>query len=204
MRSWRNGDLWYQGFTRGVADGPAKIVESGDGCGTQIEIVADDEIFKETKWNETVIERRMMEVAHLIPGLRIAMPSKTLHAQRGLAEWCEFIAQEKQEWNGEPSFWMHGQFGDLHIQMGAAGESDKPDFHAYANGNLSYEGGTHVTALKRALSNCGWKPSIAALHVIMDSPNFAGPTKTKLDMPRLFSPIYQVIAPALKEFVEAR
>ncbi|NNE01158.1 MAG: hypothetical protein HKN47_27910 [Pirellulaceae bacterium] len=204
VNSWRTGQLWRQSFTRGIADGPAKIIRRGEERGTVIRITVDKGIFKDQSWSSDTIDDRLRQAAYLMAGLRVQTPQWAMKADRGLAQLAEQLSGQQDGYTADnrPTFRMHGHFGDLHVQVAAISttSNEKTQWHSFANGNISYEGGTHLTALKRAVAACRWRPSIAMIHVIMQTPRFAGPTKTKLDVDEIFSPIYQSIKPPMKQF----
>lgn len=205
IQSWRNGKLWQVRMSRGVMQGPPKVVEEGDGKGTKFQLVADSEIFSDNQWNSGWLRKKLSEVASLFPGFSIETNGDVFLDSRGLADWCDRLAIEKGEATDKPSFWMHEQFGDFHIQAAASGTLTDPggetEYKVFANGNSCHEGGTHLTALKQTLADVGWKPSVAMLHLILDSPEFAGPTRGMLGMDEMLTPICDAIRPKFEEYL---
>jgi DNA gyrase subunit B len=66
---------------------------------------------------------------------------------------------------------------------------------SWVNGGRTYEGGSHVQGVSSVLEEVGLKPSLILIHVIMHNPDFAGPIKTKLNVPH----IQEVIKNALRK-----
>ena len=202
IRSWRNGKLWEVRMSRGVMQESPRVVDEGDGKGTWIQLVANSEIFAVSHWDPSWVANKLSEVACLFPGFRIQANDDVFLRQRGLADWCDRLAQEKDEAIDKPSFWVHEKFGEYQIQAAASGLTEgDTEFRVFANGNTCHEGGTHLTALKRVLSSVNYKPSVAMIHVILHSPIFAGPTRSKLEMEEIFDPIYEAIKPRLEVWV---
>lgn len=196
--SWRHGKLWRQSFTSGREDGRAEVVEAPENIGTTYRITIEREVF-DADWRIDMIEQQLQTAAYLFPGLRVQTPTMNFVAGRGLADWAATLTPSR-----EPMWWINQRFGDLHIQAAILGRRAKAThWRTFANGNQTLENGAHLTAFKRALSYCKLKPAVGMIHVIMENPRFAGPTRSRLHAPELFSPIYQALKPELQRFSES-
>ena len=196
----RNGVVWRQAFSKGIENGPPQIVPTPVSRGTTFQLTIDRELFS-VDWCQNRIDNRLKDAAYLFPGFRVETPTLQFIAPRGLADLASKIANESNANNADRVWWFNGSTDELHIQAAVAGTDSETDWRAFANGSTSIENGTHLTALKRVVSACKIKPAIALIHVIMRKPRFAGPTRTKLDVPEIVSPIYQALKPSLKDFV---
>ena len=200
VTSLRSSIAWRQSFSQGVKDGPPQIVNQSASRGTTFRLAIDRDIFSDD-WSQQRIDQQLIDAAYLFPGLRVATPTLQISAPRGLADFASKIAHESGCTDGEMVWWFNESTDDLHIQAAIAGTAVDTDWRAFVNGNASIEGGTHLTALKRAVSACKRKPAVAMIHVIMRNPRFAGPTRTKLDASEIGWPIYHALKPNLMAFL---
>jgi DNA gyrase subunit B len=58
-----------------------------------------------------------------------------------------------------------------------------------------------VDGFLTALDELGWHPAVVMIHVIMFDPAFAGPTKAKLDVPRIMKLVRSTLIEPLREYV---
>lgn len=200
VMSSRKGIVWRQAFSKGVECGPPQIVQTPLNGGTTFQLTIDRELFS-VDWCQQQIDNRLKDAAYLFPGFRVETPTLQFIAPRGLADLASKIAAETGANNADRVWWFNGSTDELHIQAAMAGTDSETDWRAFANGSTSIEKGTHLTALKRVVAAYKVKPAIALIHVIMRNPRFAGPTRTKLDVSEIVSPIYQALKPSLKAFV---
>ena len=200
VTSSRHGVVWRQAFSKGIECGPPQIVPTPVNRGTTFQLTIDRELFS-VDWCQHRIDNRLKDAAYLFPGFRVETPTLQFIAPRGLADLASKIANESNASNADRVWLFNGSTDELHIQAAVAGTNSETDWRAFANGSTSIENGTHLTALKRVVAACKIKPAIALIHVIMRNPRFAGPTRTKLDVPEISSPIYQALKPSLKDFV---
>ena len=193
-----DGNVWRQSFTKGIPDDSAKIVSQDEAVGTTFHLTLDHEIFPHN-WCQERLDSRLRYAAYLFPGFRVESPSLRFAAPRGLANMAaEFVKAA----DADNIWWYNESTEDMIIQASIAGTTDgETEWRAFANGSTSIEEGTHLTALKQVVSACKIRPAIALVHVVMNNPRFAGPTKTVLDVPEILSPIYQALKPSLEKFV---
>ena len=200
VESWRDGKLWTQSFSRGFALGPAKLIPGENGRGTKFQISVDREIFK-ADFSPELIDQRLTSVGYLFPGLVMETPTINFRADRGMADLAAKQATESGASDPNRTWWINELFGDIHVQAAFAGITEgETSFSAFANGREIVEKGTHADALKLALSDCDLKPAVASIHIIMQNPQFSGPTRSKLDVPEIFQPIYDALKPSLECF----
>ena len=200
VTSSKNGQVWQQKFNRGIENGPPTLTNETTKNGTSYRLTIDRELFSDD-WDATHIDRRLTEAAYLFPGLRVKTPTLELCANRGLADWAVARAGSLPALNPGRAWWVNELFGDIHIQAALAGNTDgETQWGAFANAGTSHEQGSHLDAFKQVVGEYQLKPAIGLIHVIMQNPQFAGPTKTKLDMPEIVDPIYEALRPNLQQF----
>ncbi len=211
VQSWRDGVLWEQEFSRGVPLYPARIVESEivnlkEQRGTKIEVTPDPEIFPAAHPRSDVVRWHLFETAHLVRGLEIRFQRERFYAPQGLLQLLPFLGFIDRSDSFMRSNTSHRPFQatvksqDISIDAVAYGFSDssQPHIYSWVNGALSPAAGSHVTGFLEALAAVGWQPASLLIHVIMFDPEFAGPTRTQLAVPK----IAEIVKEALIELLQ--
>lgn len=197
-------------FERGTTVQKLKVIGEADRNGTTTRFKADAEIFKETTVYEyDILATRIRELAYLNRGISITIAderegqekSETFHFEGGIREYVEHLNANK-----EP----------IHAPIDVAGEKDgisveiamqynagfNSTIMSFANNINTYEGGTHEsgfkTALTRVINDYARKSGLikdadsnltgedvregltAIVSVKHPDPQFEGQTKTKL------------------------
>ena len=204
VNSWRNGQRWRQVFECGVPHTPAKVVETGSGRGTAIRLIPDRTIFRATEVCADTLRARAFEAVHLFPGLRYQLNKETFFAPEGLAALARFWLFSRQFDNIFPPtpecVQMTATVDSVQVSAAAMGHTrDSTEFVTWVNGQLTPQGGSHKLGFIDALRGVRWKPAVAMLHVIMHSPEFAGPTRGKLDVPAIRTAVSQAIGSELRK-----
>lgn len=203
VQSWRSGRLWEQCFNKGIAQGLAKIIQQGNGRGTKIEVTPDPELFGQAQPRVGIIRRALFETSHLFSGLRIGFNEERFYAPKGL-EMLGFLLLTRQPEANNVPFHVTLNHENIFIEAAAFGDklrtgtfSDKRQSHTFSwvNGARTPDNGSHVEGFLQVLKETNWKPALILIHVVMYEPKFAGPTRSKLDVPH----IKEVIQEALRE-----
>ena len=151
-------------------------------------------------------------MAFLFPGLNVRYQDESFVYTNGLADLIRdridhpAVLDSKitasDAWKSRPMFYMNKDCGDFQIQAAAYGDSSpETEWLCFANGACSLEEGTHREAFQQALvRRVGWRPAIAAVSVIMTSPQFVGPTRSKLEVPQMKTAFVDAISPDLKNY----
>ncbi|ADG69378.1 ATP-binding region ATPase domain protein [Planctopirus limnophila DSM 3776] len=200
VTSSRNHLAWKQSFSRGISNGPPHIVGHTSERGTTFRLSIDRDLFS-GDWCQHRMNQRLIEAAHLFPGLLVKSQGLHFKTLRGLADLAANVAHEKNSPNPDRIWWFNAVFEDFHLQAAIAGTDSETEWKSFANGNLTIENGTHLTALQRVIEACNLRPAAAFIHVIISNPRFSGPTRSKLDVPEIISPIYEALYPSLKSFI---
>ncbi|MBH8566291.1 hypothetical protein I8748_29745 [Nostoc sp. CENA67] len=203
VQSWRSGALWEQRFIRGFAQDAARIIEQGNGRGTSIEVIPDPQLFGEAKPRLGVIRRALFETAHLYSGFKIGFNGERFHASQGL-QMLGFMLLDPLCLYNEPHtrpFHITLHYENVFIEAAAFGKGrSQTQTFSWVNGAGTPEHGSHVEGFSQALEEVGWNPSLKLIHVIMYDPQFAGPTRNKLDVPYIQKVIQDASGESLRKY----
>lgn len=206
----REGHIHEIKFERGRTVQELKIIGDSDRNGTTTRFKADPEIFKETTVYEyDILAHRIRELAYLNRGIRITIAderegeerSTTYHYEGGIRSYVEHLNQSKEPIH-DPIDVLGEKDGisvEIAMQYNAGFSSN---IFSFANNINTYEGGTHEsgfkTALTRVINDYARKNGLlkesdanltgedvregltAIVSVKHPDPQFEGQTKTKL------------------------
>lgn len=212
VQSWRSGILWEQHFARGVAQGTETIVERGNGRGTRIEVVPDPEIFGQAKPRSGVIRRALFETVHLFSGLRTGFHEERFYAPKGLQMLGFLLVDPLSLFTHPDTLPFHITLHHENVFMEVAifmkvtifGKRRLPTrIFSWVNGARTPEHGSHVEGLSQALKEVNWKPALSLIHIVMFDPEFAGPTRAKLNVPHIRKTIQNALHEPLRQYRNA-
>lgn len=206
----RDGHIHFLSFSRGQTDQPLQVIGDSEETGTTTRFKADPEIFKETTVYEfDILAHRIRELAYLNRGISITIAdergeevrSNTYHYEGGIKSYVEHINEKKEplheaiDLKGEKD----GISVEIAMQYNAGFASN---IFSFANNINTYEGGTHEsgfkTALTRVINDYARKNNlikdadanlagedvreglVAIVSIKHPDPQFEGQTKTKL------------------------
>ena len=206
-----DGKVHYIKFERGDVVEELNVIGETDETGTRIRFKADPEIFTETTVYEyDILAHRLRELAYLNRGLRITITDEREDEDRidhyyyegGIKSYVEHLNKNKEPIHEEPIF-IEGEKDGISIEIAMqynAGYAE--NLFSFANNINTYEGGTHESGFKTALTrvindyarkNGGLKeadPNLsgddvregltAIVSIKHPNPQFEGQTKTKL------------------------
>ncbi|MBD8026688.1 DNA topoisomerase (ATP-hydrolyzing) subunit B [Ureibacillus sp. Re31] len=206
----RDGHIHSIKFERGKTVQPVQIIGETEETGTTTRFKADPEIFKETTVYEyDILATRIRELAYLNRGIRITIVDEreeeqrinTYHFEGGIREYVEHLNKTKEPIH-DPIDIMGEKDGisvEIAMQYNAGFSSN---IYSFANNINTYEGGTHEsgfkTALTRVINDYARKGNLlkdtegnltgedvregltAIISVKHPDPQFEGQTKTKL------------------------
>ncbi|MEM7453275.1 MAG: DNA gyrase subunit B [Planctomycetota bacterium] len=203
----RDGHIYQQGYERGIPTGPVNRVGKTDKRGTKTTFKPDAQIFPITKFEYSVLLKRLQELAFLNSGVRIIFKDQRngegdeFHYERGIIEYVEHMNRAGDPLNKEVIY-MQGEQDEVGFEIAMQYTTDHTEnVHSYANNIGTNEGGTHIsgfrTALTRTLNTYAKKGNLfpkdlsvsgedfregltAVISVKVPQPQFEGQTKTKL------------------------
>jgi len=206
----REGHIHEIKFERGQTVQQLTVIGDTDHNGTTTRFKADPEIFKETTVYEyDILAHRIRELAYLNRGIKIIIAderedeerSTTYHYEGGIRSYVEHLNQSKEPIH-DPIDVLGEKDGisvEIAMQYNAGFSSN---IFSFANNINTYEGGTHEsgfkTALTRVINDYARKSSLlkesdanltgedvregltAIVSIKHPDPQFEGQTKTKL------------------------
>ncbi|MBM7585071.1 DNA gyrase subunit B [Bacillus pakistanensis] len=206
----RDGKIHYQKFERGVPSFDLRIEGETDKTGTIIHFKPDAEIFSETtEYDYDILANRIRELAFLNRGLKITIEDKReedkrneYHYEGGIKSYVEHLNRSKEVIHEEPIY-IEGEREEISIEISLQyNDGFASNIYSFANNIHTYEGGTHEsgfkTALTRVINDYARKNNIykesdsnlsgedvregltAIISVKHPDPQFEGQTKTKL------------------------
>ena len=206
----REGHIHYQKFERGVPAADLKVVGDSEVTGTITHFSPDPEIFTETvAYDYDTLATRIRELAFLNRGLLITLEDKReenkraeYHYEGGIISYVEHLNRTKEVLHEEPIY-IEGEKEGIAVEIAMQyNDGYTENIYSFANNIHTYEGGTHEsgfkTALTRAINDYARKYGlikenetnltgedvreglIAIISIKHPNPQFEGQTKTKL------------------------
>ncbi|WP_042464279.1 DNA topoisomerase (ATP-hydrolyzing) subunit B [Neobacillus dielmonensis] len=206
----RDGKIHYQKYERGVPAADLKVIGETDKTGTITHFKPDGEIFTETlEYEYDILATRIRELAFLNRGLRITIEDKRgegkrteYHYEGGIKSYVEHLNRTKEVIHEEPID-VSGERDGISVEVALQyNEGYTESIYSFANNIHTYEGGTHEsgfkTALTRVINDYARKNGLikesdsnltgedvregltAIISVKHPDPQFEGQTKTKL------------------------
>ncbi len=232
----RNGVVTEQEFKIGVPQYPAREVGKTDKRGTIIHFKPDASIFTVTEYKYETIANRLREMAFLNAGIRIfltdlrekeedgSFKSDEFYSEGGLVEFVQYLDETREKIIEEPIYIESEQNG-VPVQVAMSYNSSYAEnVVSYVNTINTYEGGTHVTGFRRALtrtlksyadksgmldklkievSGDDFREGLTAvISVKVAEPQFEGQTKTKLGNSDVVGAVDSAVSDTLQSWLE--
>ncbi len=232
----RNGVIFEQEFKIGVPQYPAREIGKTEKRGTIIHFKPDDSIFTVTEFRYETIATRLREMAFLNAGIRIFLTdlreieedgkpkSDEFYSEGGLVEFVQYLDETKEKIISEPIY-IESLDQDVPVQVAMSyNNSYSENVVSYVNTINTYEGGTHVTGFRRALtrtlksyadksgmldklkieiSGDDFREGLTAvISVKVAEPQFEGQTKTKLGNSDVVGAVDSAVSETLQFWLE--
>lgn len=233
---YRDGVITEQEFKIGVPQYPAKQVGKTEKRGTMIHFKPDASIFTHTEYKYETIANRLREMAFLNAGIRIFLKdlreieedgnarSDEFYSEGGLVEFVQYLDNTREKIIEEPIY-IEGEFNAVPVQVAMNyNTSYTENVVSYVNTINTYEGGTHVTGFRRALtrtlksyadksgmldklkidvSGDDFREGLTAvISVKVAEPQFEGQTKTKLGNSDVVGAVDSAVSDTLQSWLE--
>ncbi len=176
---YRDGNVWFQKYTRGKPVAPAKITGKAKPgvTGTRITFVPDGQIFKNRVYKFETIAERLRELAFLNSEVTLRIidrrnkteQEETFHFKGGLVEFVRYIDATRPALIRKP-FFTRGVGNDENgraVEVEVAflyNDQYSENIFTYVNNINTHEGGTHLvgfrSALTRSLNSYAYKSGI--------------------------------------------
>ncbi|MEN2284413.1 DNA topoisomerase (ATP-hydrolyzing) subunit B [Algoriphagus sp. SE2] len=233
---FRDGVITEQEFKIGVPQYPAKEVGKTDKRGTKIHFKPDASIFTHTEFKYETIANRLREMSFLNAGIRIFLKdlreieddgnprSDEFFSEGGLVEFVQYLDNTREKIIEEPIY-IEGELNSVPVQVAMNyNTSYTENVVSYVNTINTYEGGTHVTGFRRALtrtlksyadksgmldklkievSGDDFREGLTAvISVKVAEPQFEGQTKTKLGNSDVVGAVDSTVSETLQSWLE--
>lgn len=232
----RDGKVWEQEYERGIPQYDVKTTGEINTTGTTVVFTPDDTIFTETVYKFETIAKRLRELAYLNRGITIHLvderekdedgqfPEETFYSEGGLKEFVQYIDQGREAILEDPVY-MEGNKGDIPVEVSMTyNTSYNENVFSYVNNINTYEGGTHVSGFRRALTRTlksyadksgmlekakveitgdDFREGLTAVvSVKVAEPQFEGQTKTKLGNSEAVGAVDNIVSEILRDYLE--
>ncbi len=176
----QNGKVYTQSYKIGVPDEPVKMIGTTTESGTSTRFKYDPTIFKGVTYSFDVLQKRLRELAFLNRGVQIILSEEATDQRAaflftgGLESFCEYLNKGKNVLH-EPAILIlseEKEAGVLKSQFEAVlqwTDTYQENIYSYVNNINTVEGGTHLTAVKAALTR--------VLHQFFEKTNAKNPLK---------------------------
>jgi DNA gyrase subunit B len=207
----RDGKIYYQKYRRGVPEEDLKTIGQTDRTGTTVHFKPDPEIFTETTvFDYDILATRIRELAFLNRNIKITIEDRRegqkrkneYHYEGGIKSYVAHLNRTKEVLHEEPIY-VEGLKDNIQVEIALQyNEGFSSNIYSFANNIHTYEGGTHEsgfkTALTRVINDYARKNGLikdsdqnlsgedvregltAIVSIKHPNPQFEGQTKTKL------------------------
>lgn len=225
----RGGHVHRQSYERGKPTEPVTKIGKSSTTGTKTTFKPDPQVFGDIKFDFSVLQRRLQELAFLNQGVSIRFKDERsgqeerFHYERGVVEFVEFLNRTSDSIH--PVIHLLSQDDTTHVTIDIAFQYSSEyteNVHTYVNNINTVDGGTHLTgfrtALTRSLNAYGKKENLfkdvspsgedfregltAIVSVRIPNPQFESQTKVKLNNPELEGIVNSVSGEFLANYLE--
>nr|WP_066259537.1 DNA topoisomerase (ATP-hydrolyzing) subunit B [Neobacillus drentensis] len=156
----RDGQIYSIKFERGAVVQELEVIGTTDITGTVTHFKPDSEIFTETlDYEYDILATRLRELAFLNRGIKITIDDKRVENKRneyyyegGIKSYVEHLNRTKEVIHEEPIF-MEGERDGISVEVALQyNEGYTENIYSFANNIHTYEGGTHESGFKSALT----------------------------------------------------
>jgi len=226
---YRGGNVYRQEYERGIPTGPVTKGEETKRRGTKTTFKPDGQIFNTTKYEFSILNKRLQELAFLNAGVKISIEDERTGDRedycypRGIVEYIEFLNRATDALHADVIA-IRGETPDVSYEIALQYSSEHTEnVHSYVNNINTHEGGTHISGFRSALTRClntyaksaGGLPKdvtltgedfreglTAVLSLRVANPQFEGQTKTKLGNSEVESIISSGVHERLTKYLE--
>ncbi len=234
----RGGKIYKQSYSKGTPISNVEIIGDCEDRGTIITFKPDAEIFTlTTVYRYETLEKRLRELAFLNKGIRLTLTdlrdkneqgepkSETFYSESGLQEFVKYLDTNRGEPIIESIIYLDTESNGVPVEVAMQyNNSFSENVHSYVNNINTYEGGTHLTGFRRALTRTLKKYAeesgmlaklkfeisgddfreglTAVVSVKVAEPQFEGQTKTKLGNDEVAAAVDKAMSAALTNYLE--
>ncbi len=230
----RDGKIFQQKYERGNVVSPLQQIGTCDieNTGTEVTFLPDEEIFEDTVYDYSVLEKRLRETAFLTKDLKIILRdvrgSETIenkfHYEGGIKEFVEFKNKGKEALYDDVIY-CEGEANNVYVEVAFQhNKGYNEEVLSFVNNINTPEGGMQVEGFKKALTKTlnnyarnikflkekennlsgeDFREGITAIiSVKIEDPQFEGQTKQKLGNSEARGAVDSIMSEQLKYFLE--
>lgn len=211
VRSHRDGEFAEATFRQGKLKSEKSGKCPGEPNGTLIRFEPDPEIFKESRYVEAHIERRLRHYSYLNAGLKLVYNGKEFQSKLGL---MDLVMEELDSDGSEPIYPpLHYTNKVLEFCFTHSNSRYNETFYSFVNGQFTSDGGTHLSAFKEGLvkainefANAKFDSDdvrecmVGAISIRLKDPIFESQTKNKLGNTEIRTDIVNKVREELLQF----
>ncbi|MFN3800226.1 DNA topoisomerase (ATP-hydrolyzing) subunit B [Belliella pelovolcani] len=232
----RGGKVFEQEYAIGVPQYPVREIGTTNKRGTIIHFKPDASIFAITEYKYETIANRLREMSFLNAGIRILLKdmreleedgtprSNEFFSEGGLVEFVQYLDDTKEKIIEEPIY-IESERNSVPVQVAMSYNSSySENVVSYVNTINTYEGGSHVSGFRRALtrtlksyadksgmldklkievSGDDFREGLTAvISVKVAEPQFEGQTKTKLGNSDVVGAVDSAVSEVLQIWLE--
>ena len=206
MTIYREGQIHYQEFSKGIPKSPLEIIGTTKKTGTTIEFLADDSIFEVNTYDFSILAKRFREVAYLNSFISITLKDElrnveeVYHFEGGIKQFVEDLNKDTAV---SDAVAFNDKIDDVEVDIAVMYNSTYVEKTlSFVNNIRTIDGGTHEAGFKAGLTrsivkylneNAAAREKdtkitgddvreglIAVISVKVPEPQFEGQTKGKL------------------------
>ena len=225
----RDNKVYLQKFSKGYAVSELEIIGESDSTGTKITFKPDDTIFESVIFDLNIIKKRMRELAFLNKGISISITDNrvgehvSFYYEGGISSFVQYLNKRKEVLFEEPIYLIVKK-NDYIIEVAMQyNDGYQENIATYANNINTYEGGSHLTGFKNALTRVindymrknkflkETDPNLsgedvregltAIISVKLPDPQFEGQTKTKLNNSEVRTIVDNIVSEGFTNFL---
>jgi DNA gyrase subunit B len=206
MTIYREGQIHYQEFSKGIPKSPLDVIGTTKKTGTTIEFLADDSIFEVNQYDFAILAKRFREVAYLNSFISITLKDEVrnveevYHFEGGIKQFVEDLNKDTAV---SDAVAFNDKIDDVEVDIAVMYNSTYVEKTlSFVNNIRTIDGGTHEAGFKAGLTrsivkylneNAAAREKdtkitgddvreglIAVISVKVPEPQFEGQTKGKL------------------------
>jgi DNA gyrase subunit B len=228
----RDGGHYVQEYKRGVPQYNVKKTAPSSKTGTKVIFQPDEEIFSKLEFDRKKIIDHLRQQAFLVKGITIEIIDEregfqnfySFHFEGGLLSFLNHLNEYGDQIQNTP-FYVNKEYDNMQVEAAFVYNNDAEIQElSFANNIYTTDGGMHLTGFRSALTRVvndyaresGFikekeenltgddvrEGIVAIVSLKIPEPQFEGQTKARLGNPPARTAVENIVAEALKEFVQ--